>query len=141
MSKGTLVIAGGALLVIICFFLPWVTIIQLDHDLTGLNLATGTEIEMGGQVVSTVDAKPEYWVILGCAVACLALVAAVFMGRIAIKPASFLAIALVVLGVVMFFIRYQSSDSTSTRLWVYLLYLGELQIVAGAVWNLLGKRA
>lgn len=137
MSKGNILIALGAVVVIICFFLPWVSIPAANLDVAGQKLATG--FNLGPQAVA---AKSGLWVTFACAIACLLVVAAAFMKMLKTKLGSWVAILLAILGLVLMLVSLRGGGAgTEKQIWLYVTIIAEVVILAGAGWNLLEKSA
>jgi hypothetical protein len=138
MSKGNILIALGAVVVIICFFLPWVSIPAANLKFTGQELAAGPKV-LGVQVQA---AKPALWVTFACAIGCLVVVAGAFIGVLKSKLGSVVAILLAVVGLVLMLVSLTGGPAgTKMLFWLIVTIVAEVVILAGAGWNLLEKSA
>jgi len=141
MQKGNILIALGAVVLIICFFLPWVSSAvspTATLKFSGQELAVGPKA--GGQQIAA--AKSGLWVTFACGIACLVLVAGAFMRVLKSRLGSLVAVALAVVGVVVLLVNLMGGPAgTKILIWLIVTVIAEVVILAGGAWNLLGKKA
>jgi len=87
MSPGRLLSTSAALLVLVCFFLPWVTVSCSEQELatlSGFDLATGTEIDLG---VGSEEVDPDLLIFV-VPLAALVVLGLVILSAVEVLPSS-----------------------------------------------------
>lgn len=152
LPTGNKIIGSASVVVIICFFLPWVLVScegQAVASFSGWQLAAGGNIPtaLGSQPM---EGSPVLFLILLAAIGCLAIIYLIYRRQLALQIGSFAAIGLAVLSLlIMLFkmISFQSDGNETNFMNIEVRYqfglfgtvLGYLGIIAGAALTLTKK--
>lgn len=149
-SKGSRIMGPAAALVLLCFFLPWITVScagQPVASLSGMELATGTQLPTGENTSS-----PQLFLVPIAALVVLSIILMMYQRRITVRVGALGAIIVSLIGllpIVLEFITSRSSNvagdfgsmiTITPQIGLWGVILANLAIVAGAVVDLMDYR-
>lgn len=144
MSTGRIISSSAAFVVLVCFFLPWISVSCSEQEiatLSGYDLVAGTDIDLG---VGTEEVEPDL-VFLAVPLAALVVFGLVLISALEVFPGSLAAagqvaaasIGLLVLAFKWLEARSDSSDislvSFSPEIGVWGVVAGLIVIIVGAI--------
>ena len=147
MSTGRIISSSAAFVVLVCFFLPWISVSCSEQEiatLSGYDLVTGTDIDLG---VGTEEVEPDL-IFLAVPLAALVVLGLVLISALGVFPGSLAAagqvavssIGLLVLAFKWLEAKSDSSDisfvSFSPEIGVWGVVVGLIVIIVGAILSL-----
>jgi multisubunit Na+/H+ antiporter MnhB subunit len=147
MSTGRIISSSAAFVVLVCFFLPWISVSCSEQEiatLSGYDLVAGTDIDLG---VGTEEVEPDL-IFLAVPLAALVVLGLVLISALDVFPGSLVAagqvaassIGLLVLAFKWLEARSDSSDvsfvSFSPEIGVWGVVIGLIAIIIGAILSL-----
>lgn len=148
MSKGRLFSTSAAFVVLICFFLPWITVSCSEQEIatmSGLDLAVGTDIDLG---VGREEVEPDL-IIFIVPLAALVVMGLVLLSAVDIFPGSLTAagqVAAASIGLLVLAYKWLDSRggtpesdlvSFSPEIGLWGVVIGLIAIIVGATFSLL----
>jgi hypothetical protein len=140
LSKGMMIVVIAALVALICFFLSWVTLTTPVGaiSLSGLKLATGSTLSLGGVELGKADGFPLLFLMPLAMIGCLVLAYFAYRHQVKIRMAAYIAIGLAIVSLLVMVIKFAGGSAlpTSLAFGAWLAILANVAIIGGGVLDL-----